>query len=589
MSDIQLDVTEQQFQVDVGAVTSITAGTGLTGGTIYGSGTLAVDFAANGVATQAIRSDDSRLTNSRTPTAHAVSHATGGTDVLTLGQGQITNLTSDLAAKVPTTRTVTAGTGLTGGGALSSNITLAVDFAASGVSSASKAVRADDSRLTDNRPPGTHAATHRAGGGDAVQLTQAQVDNLTTDLAAKVPTTRTLTAGTGLTGGGILNADRSFAVDFVASGVSNNTQVVRADDSRLSNSRAPSGAAGGNLTGTYPNPTIANNAVTYAKIQQASAANVLLGCGSPAGNFSQIGLDASLSITAGNLKVVSTATGAALIGAANAAAARAAINLTLTYDVQTFTANGTWTKPANAIASFVEVIGAGGGGAAGTSTAGGSGGGAGYLIREMVPTSQLGATETVTIGTGGTGGTRISSVTTAPGSGTASSFGSLFSALGGGLSSLPEATFTGQAQSSTAYGSGGVTGGDNPGRVGGYGAGGGGSGANGTTLAGNAGGAASNLSVTTTSTTMLPATGSGGAGGTGTTGGAGTAGSVNATGFGSGGGGGGGNSSGVGGAGGAGTRGSGGGGGGRGTSATDGGAGGAGGNGYVRVTTICFV
>lgn len=48
-----------------------------------------------------------------------------------------------------------------------------------------------------------------------------------------------LTAGLGLTGGGDLSANRTFAVDFVTSGVSNATQVVRADDSRLSNSRTP--------------------------------------------------------------------------------------------------------------------------------------------------------------------------------------------------------------------------------------------------------------------------------------------------------------------------------------------------------------
>jgi hypothetical protein len=45
--------------------------------------------------------NDSRLSDSRTPTAHASSHASGGSDALTLAQSQITNLTTDLAAKAP--------------------------------------------------------------------------------------------------------------------------------------------------------------------------------------------------------------------------------------------------------------------------------------------------------------------------------------------------------------------------------------------------------------------------------------------------------------------------------------------------------
>ena len=50
-----------------------------------------------------VLTNDSRLTNSRTPTSHASSHASAGSDPLTLSQSQVTNLVTDLAAKATKT------------------------------------------------------------------------------------------------------------------------------------------------------------------------------------------------------------------------------------------------------------------------------------------------------------------------------------------------------------------------------------------------------------------------------------------------------------------------------------------------------
>lgn len=69
-----------------------------TARTNLGLGTAAVVNTGTG-ASDAILGNDARLTDTRTPTAHAASHASAGSDTLTLAESQVTNLTSDLAAK----------------------------------------------------------------------------------------------------------------------------------------------------------------------------------------------------------------------------------------------------------------------------------------------------------------------------------------------------------------------------------------------------------------------------------------------------------------------------------------------------------
>jgi len=98
-------------------------------------------------------------------------------------------------------------------------------------------------------------------------------------------------------------------------------------------------------------------------------------------------------------------------------------------DVQTFNANGTWTKPATGSLARIQVwSGGGGGGRGGVANAATAGAGGGYF-EIVVPLASLGATESVTVGAGGTGRTGSTGIGTSGGS---SSFGSITPSLSGG-------------------------------------------------------------------------------------------------------------------------------------------------------------
>lgn len=170
-----------------------------------------------------------------------------------------------------------------------------VKLANLGSSTPGLVVQANDPRLSDSRTPTAHENSHRAGGSDELKLDNLGVPDDNTDLDATTlrhglmskldkvkldavpPVVGDLLAANNLSD--VADAPTSFnnikqaattaatgVVELATDGENAAGVVVQGNDSRLSDSRPPNGAAGGVLGGTYPNPSFAVDMATQAEL-----------------------------------------------------------------------------------------------------------------------------------------------------------------------------------------------------------------------------------------------------------------------------------------------------------------------------------
>jgi len=248
--------------------------------------------------------------------------------------------------------------------------------------------------------PGVNAAGNQNTTGNAATSTALQtartIGGVSFDGTANISLPGVNTAGNQNTTGNAATATALQTARTIGGVSFNGTANINLPGVNTAGNQNTTGTAA-NITGTA---AVVNGGTGRTTL---TSNNVVLGAGTSAVNFVAPG-------TSGN---VLTSNGTTWTSASGSG-----------YKQVVFTSSGTWTKPAGLKEVKITVVGGGGGGGltndTSVSVGSGGGGGGGASIRVLAAAS-VGATETVTVGSGGASDT----------AGGTSSFGSLASATGG--------------------------------------------------------------------------------------------------------------------------------------------------------------
>jgi len=235
--------------IGTGTVTSVTAGTGLTGGTITGAGTLAVSFGGGGAATTVARSDHdhfSQAWSGSSTTALTLTNA-GGAAVRGL------TTATDASPGIFGSSQSTVGIGVHGQASATGGTPIGVQGMAQSTG-------------------GFGGFFQNTGGGAALGLSGGGIrfSDGTTQTTAAVGDVTGVTAGIGLTGGAA-SGNATLSVNFGGSGTSD--QVSRANHDHIGGFW--SGPGGLYFDNTYPGePGFWNDTLVITVIGSQSRAMV---------------------------------------------------------------------------------------------------------------------------------------------------------------------------------------------------------------------------------------------------------------------------------------------------------------------------